>query len=175
MRRPLLAATGLATLLALLIPVAPATADHRTEPPGTVTLVGNLQDEVGCASDWAPASACTESRSTSSCGLSACGSGWISGFIGVLRGRGARGAAPRPLVDDDGRPRSGRPGEPARDQELWHGGAAPGAAGGMVRPLTPDDAVTKRAERGTSCDAGHSSRPASEGGDADGSREGHLL
>ena len=58
MRRLLLAATGLATVLAPLAPLAPtapAAADHRAEPPTAVTLVGNLQDELGCAEDWAPA------------------------------------------------------------------------------------------------------------------------
>ncbi|HEY0642367.1 MAG TPA: alpha-amylase family glycosyl hydrolase, partial [Nocardioides sp.] len=54
MRRPLLAATGLATLLASLAPLAPASADHREAPPASVTLVGSLQDEAGCAADWAP-------------------------------------------------------------------------------------------------------------------------
>ena len=54
MRRLLLAATGLATLLAPLAPLAPAQAEHREAPPGSVTLVGSLQDEVGCAADWTP-------------------------------------------------------------------------------------------------------------------------
>ncbi|GAB3018999.1 hypothetical protein GCM10011376_39330 [Nocardioides flavus (ex Wang et al. 2016)] len=54
MRRSSSAVLGLATLAALLAPLAPARADHRAEPPATVTLVGNLQDEVGCADDWSP-------------------------------------------------------------------------------------------------------------------------
>ena len=41
----------LASLVAL---PAPAQADHRAEPPATVTLVGSLQDELGCGQDWAP-------------------------------------------------------------------------------------------------------------------------
>ncbi|HXH76946.1 pullulanase-type alpha-1,6-glucosidase [Nocardioides sp.] len=54
MRRPLLAVTGLATLLATISPLTPARAEHRAEPPASVTLVGNLQDEVGCTADWVP-------------------------------------------------------------------------------------------------------------------------
>ena len=34
--------------------VRPA-AEHRAEAPTSITLVGNLQDEVGCADDWSPA------------------------------------------------------------------------------------------------------------------------
>ena len=49
------ALAGLATVLASLVALpAPAQADHRTAPPATVTLVGSLQDELGCAQDWAP-------------------------------------------------------------------------------------------------------------------------
>ena len=58
MRRSSPALLGLATLVTLvasLAPLAPARADHRADPPATVTLVGSLQDEVGCAEDWAPA------------------------------------------------------------------------------------------------------------------------
>lgn len=58
MRRPspaVLTLAGLATVVAALAPVTPAAADHRAQPPATVTLVGNLQDEVGCPEDWAPA------------------------------------------------------------------------------------------------------------------------
>ena len=51
----LLGLATLATLVASLAPLTPARADHRAEPPSSVTLVGNLQDEVGCAEDWAPA------------------------------------------------------------------------------------------------------------------------
>lgn len=53
------AATAVATLATSLLAVvgatAPARAEHRAEPPASVTLVGNLQDEVGCADDWSPA------------------------------------------------------------------------------------------------------------------------
>ena len=59
MRRSLSAVLGLATLVATLAPFAPARAEHREAPPGTVTLVGSLQDELGCASDWMPD--CTDS------------------------------------------------------------------------------------------------------------------
>ncbi|KRE92784.1 alpha-1,6-glucosidase [Nocardioides sp. Soil774] len=49
------ALAGLATVLASLVALpAPAQADHRAEPPTTVTLVGSLQDELGCEQDWAP-------------------------------------------------------------------------------------------------------------------------
>ena len=51
----LLGLATLATLVASLAPLAPARADHRTDPPRSVTLVGSLQDEVGCPEDWAPA------------------------------------------------------------------------------------------------------------------------
>ena len=40
---------------------APAVADH-TDRPATVTLVGSLQDEVGCDGDWAPAFALASGR-----------------------------------------------------------------------------------------------------------------
>jgi len=47
-------ATLVATLVATLAPLAPARAEHRADPPAGVTLVGDLQDEVGCAGDWDP-------------------------------------------------------------------------------------------------------------------------
>ncbi|MDT0185585.1 pullulanase-type alpha-1,6-glucosidase [Microbacterium sp. ARD31] len=53
-RRTILGLTGLATLLAGLAPLAPARADHRDAPPATVTVVGSLQSELGCAADWTP-------------------------------------------------------------------------------------------------------------------------
>ncbi|HEY7719747.1 MAG TPA: hypothetical protein VH915_13380, partial [Pedococcus sp.] len=55
-RHPFLLATAacLGTLVASLAPLAPAHAEHRESPPATVTLVGSLQDEAGCASDWTP-------------------------------------------------------------------------------------------------------------------------
>jgi pullulanase-type alpha-1,6-glucosidase len=51
-------ATTISSLLAapLLLPgalAAPAAADH-TEAPAAVTVVGSLQDEVGCEDDWSP-------------------------------------------------------------------------------------------------------------------------
>jgi pullulanase-type alpha-1,6-glucosidase len=51
-------ATTISSLLAvpLLLPAAlsaPAAAEH-TETPATVTVVGSLQDEVGCENDWSP-------------------------------------------------------------------------------------------------------------------------
>ncbi len=69
MRRPLprpsaragaVALAGLATALTSLVVLPPpASAEHREGPPTTVTVVGSLQDELGCAADWAPA--CAES------------------------------------------------------------------------------------------------------------------
>ncbi len=57
------AVAALATsLLAVVGPAAPARAEHRAAPPASVTLVGNLQDEVGCSADWSPA--CEESGLT---------------------------------------------------------------------------------------------------------------
>ncbi|WP_439938407.1 pullulanase-type alpha-1,6-glucosidase [Nocardia sp. N13] len=50
----LTAAACLGTLAASLAPLAPAHAEHREAPPATVSLVGSLQDEAGCASDWTP-------------------------------------------------------------------------------------------------------------------------
>jgi pullulanase-type alpha-1,6-glucosidase len=55
-------ATLATSLLAVVGTSAPALADHRAEPPASVTLVGNLQDEVGCAADWSPG--CAESGLT---------------------------------------------------------------------------------------------------------------
>ncbi len=57
-----LAAAAAALLTAPLIvstAAAPALADH-TAQPGHVALVGSLQDEIGCAGDWAPS--CETSR-----------------------------------------------------------------------------------------------------------------
>ena len=57
MRRPsafLAGLAGLATILGPIVATAPARAEHRDAPPSAVTLVGNLQDEVGCPGDWAP-------------------------------------------------------------------------------------------------------------------------
>ena len=65
MRRPspfIAGLAGLATLLAPLVVSAPARAEHREAPPSSVTLVGNIQDEVGCPADWAPD--CAESALT---------------------------------------------------------------------------------------------------------------
>ena len=41
-----------------LTPASPALADN-TPPPASVTLVGNLQSELGCGGDWDPACAST--------------------------------------------------------------------------------------------------------------------
>ena len=57
-RRADLPVLSAALLAAGLLPGAPAYADH-TDPPSTVTLVGSLQDELGCAEDWAPACGAT--------------------------------------------------------------------------------------------------------------------
>ena len=57
MRRTSTASAGLgalAMLIASLVLPAPALAEHRAAPPGAVTLVGSLQDEIGCPGDWAP-------------------------------------------------------------------------------------------------------------------------
>ena len=55
LRRPAAAAVvaTLALVAALLavLPAAPARAAH-TPLPATVTLVGSLQSEIGCAEDW---------------------------------------------------------------------------------------------------------------------------
>jgi len=53
-RTPALAVLALVAGLFSTIGLArPASADH-TPTPTTVTLVGSLQDELGCSSDWAP-------------------------------------------------------------------------------------------------------------------------
>src|SRR6476661_3400978 len=44
--------TGLACLLVLLVSAPVARANTPT--PGTVALVGSLQDELGCPGDWQP-------------------------------------------------------------------------------------------------------------------------
>ncbi|HSU00949.1 MAG TPA: alpha-amylase family glycosyl hydrolase [Nocardioides sp.] len=60
MRRTSSAVLGLLTLLASLSPLAPAApAGAEDAPPGSVTLVGDLQDEAGCPADWAPDCAAT--------------------------------------------------------------------------------------------------------------------
>ena len=51
------ALAGLAVLTAML-PAAPAAADH-TPVPQAVTLVGSLQEELGCPGDWQPECAAT--------------------------------------------------------------------------------------------------------------------
>ena len=47
-----------AGLVVFLMAVPAARADH-TETPSSVTLVGSLQSELGCANDWAPECAAT--------------------------------------------------------------------------------------------------------------------
>ncbi len=53
--------------LVLTTMATPATADHTAEP-GHVTLVGSLQDELGCAGDWAPT--CEDTRLAAVAGTS---------------------------------------------------------------------------------------------------------
>lgn len=56
-RRPLTVGTvALAVAAAPLVVTLPARASAAAEP-GSVTLVGSLQDEVGCSADWDPACA----------------------------------------------------------------------------------------------------------------------
>src|SRR5690606_30440416 len=57
-RRAVLPVLSAALLTAGLLPGSPAYADH-TGPPSTVTLVGSLQTELGCAEDWSPDCAAT--------------------------------------------------------------------------------------------------------------------
>ena len=52
-------AAALTATLVLSTLAAPAVADH-TDTPERVTLVGSLQDELGCDGDWAPG--CNDSR-----------------------------------------------------------------------------------------------------------------
>ncbi len=59
MQRSLVALTLGALASGWVATAAPALADH-TAPPVSVALVGDLQSEVGCAEDWAPA--CPESE-----------------------------------------------------------------------------------------------------------------
>ncbi len=61
MQRSLAPLTALALLASLFAAGPAAQADH-TDPPGTVTLVGSLQSELGCAEDWSPA--CAQTRMT---------------------------------------------------------------------------------------------------------------
>ncbi len=62
MRTPLAAVLGLLVSgSALAVVPSPALADH-TAAPERVTLVGDLQSELGCADDWAPA--CDATRLT---------------------------------------------------------------------------------------------------------------
>ncbi|TDC45605.1 pullulanase-type alpha-1,6-glucosidase [Jiangella ureilytica] len=62
-RRLLVLAASLGLVAATAVTAAtatvPAFADH-TPPPSAVTLVGSLQDELGCAGDWDPACAATQ-------------------------------------------------------------------------------------------------------------------
>jgi glycosidase len=56
---PVLAAVAATVALSLAVPATTAYADHNP-PPTSVALVGSLQDELGCDSDWAPACSATE-------------------------------------------------------------------------------------------------------------------
>ena len=60
-RRGLAAALAAALTAPLVLSTlaVPAVADH-TDTPERVTLVGSLQDEIGCDGDWAPG--CDDSR-----------------------------------------------------------------------------------------------------------------
>ena len=63
-RAPAAALAALVAASTLVVPVAaagPAAADH-TDLPQSVTLVGSLQDELGCESDWRPACEATGLR-----------------------------------------------------------------------------------------------------------------
>ncbi|WP_245916418.1 alpha-amylase family glycosyl hydrolase [Nocardioides gansuensis] len=53
MRKPLLALSGLVAAAPLVLAPATSVADH-TDVPATVTLVGDLQSELGCDADWTP-------------------------------------------------------------------------------------------------------------------------
>jgi pullulanase-type alpha-1,6-glucosidase len=52
----------------IAVVAAPATADH-TETPTQVTLVGSLQDELGCPGDWDPACAASQLEPTDADGI----------------------------------------------------------------------------------------------------------
>ncbi len=59
--RPVLSALALLVAGTAMSPLAPGPAvAAETRPPTSVTLVGSLQTELGCAEDWAPACADTE-------------------------------------------------------------------------------------------------------------------
>ncbi|WP_223164026.1 alpha-amylase family glycosyl hydrolase [Nocardioides mesophilus] len=61
MHRSLIAATLAALASGLVATAAPALADHTAAPPpDSVALVGDLQTELGCPTDWAPECAATE-------------------------------------------------------------------------------------------------------------------
>jgi len=58
LRRLLFTGASILTLLAQVISPSPVLADH-TPDPSTVTLVGDLQSELGCPGDWDPACSAT--------------------------------------------------------------------------------------------------------------------
>lgn len=60
-RRLLLTGASLLTMLIQIFFTSPVSADH-TPTPTSVTIVGSLQSEVGCAGDWDPG--CTQSTCT---------------------------------------------------------------------------------------------------------------
>ena len=83
------ALAGLAVLIAML-PAAPAAADH-TPVPQAVTLVGSLQEELGCPGDWQPECAATHLQPVD--GQPGVFRGHVHGAGGRLRvqGRAERG------------------------------------------------------------------------------------
>lgn len=63
LRTPLRALAALSGAIALVVAalgVAPAAHANHTPTPHSVALVGSLQSELGCSSDWDPACAATE-------------------------------------------------------------------------------------------------------------------
>jgi glycosidase len=66
--RVAIAVSGVLALLGSLVAAAPAAADH-TDEPAEVTLVGSLQDELGCDEDWLPGCPATELTSTGQPGV----------------------------------------------------------------------------------------------------------
>ena len=65
--RATLAAVSAAVLVAVGLVVAPVGV--AAAAPGVVTLVGSLQNELGCAGDWDPGCATTDLASTSTAGV----------------------------------------------------------------------------------------------------------
>ena len=55
-RRPALSVASISALVlaGLAVPLAGAPTARAADSPRTATLVGSLQDELGCSSDWQP-------------------------------------------------------------------------------------------------------------------------